>query len=528
MRHTFFLVGVVLATGTLAPHAQQAGDATQRCEALRTATAARITGATIVAMPVEHCEIKGEIPPVDPAAPPIRFQVNLPTDWNGKALQMGGGGFDGTVVTGVGPLPRAPDTAPVPIARGYATFGSDSGHEGNDATFASNQEALINFAYAQLKKTHDVALALIKARYDRVPAKVYFAGQSEGGREGLTVAQRFPEAYDGIVVTAPAIHFTNVMMHFSDVATALAEPDGYLAPANVKAFAAAVLAQCDMNDGVADGFVGNYLGCRFDATRLRCGTPGAPANGCFTDAALHTLDTIYRPTSWKDAGGKELLTYPRYLVGGGEDNPGDMPAWITGRAPLPRPQPAGKAMNAQQLGIGISSAYSNSAIRYLVTNDPALDTVGFKPEMYSKQLRAAVTLLASDNPDLRAFQRRGGKLIMLHNTADLAVSPVATMEYYEAVVRGTGPKVAQQFVRLYVVPGGDHNGGNAPSKVDLLDMLDRWVVNGHAPDETAVAEEYNADHQVTRSKPLCMYPNYPRYTAGDKNAAASYRCTAAK
>lgn len=538
-RDKVIATAILLLIPVLVMHAQQGGDAARRCEALQSlqvpasaiglpSKGVRIGSATVVAAPAEHCEVKGEILPVDAAAPPIRFQVNLPADWNGKALQMGGGGFDGTVVTGLGALPRAPDSAPVPVTRGYATFGSDSGHAGNDAAFASNDEALTNFAYAQLKKTHDVALALIKARYDRLPAKVYFAGQSEGGREGLTVAQRFPQDYDGIVVTAPAIHFVNVMMHFSDVATALAQPGGYLSPANVKAFAAAVLAQCDMNDGVTDGFVGDYLGCAFDASRLRCGGAAAAADGCFTDAQLHTLDAIYRPTSWKDASGKELVSYPRYLVGGGEDNPGDMPAWITGRSALPRPQPAGP-LNAQQLGVGISSAYSNSAIRYLIAKDPSLDTLAFNPQAYPKQILAAVKLLASDDSNLSAFQKRGGKLIMLHNTSDLAVSPVATMNYYEAVVKRAGSKTAQQFARLYIVPGGDHNGGNAPSKVDLLNLLDRWVVDGEAPGEIASAEEYSADHKLTRSKPLCAYPNYPRYTgSGDKNVAGSYRCTAAE
>jgi len=528
MTRAFIAGAILLLASAPGVHTQQAGDAARRCEGLQTLHGVHVTSAALVAMPAEHCEIKGDIPPTDPTAPPIRFQVNLPTEWNGKALQMGGGGFNGTVVTGLGAVPRAPDTTPVPVARGFVTFGSDSGHQGNDASFAANEEALTNFAYAQLKKTHDVALALINARYNRAPEKMYFAGQSEGGREGLTVAQRFPQDYDGIIVTAPAIRFTSIMMHFSDVATALAQPEGYLSAAHVKAFAAAVLAQCDMNDGVADGFVGDYLGCRFDASRLRCGAASASADNCFSDAQLHTLDAVYRATSWKDAEGRELVSYPRYLVGGGEDNPGDMPAWVTGRSPLPRPQPAGP-LNAQQLGVGISSAYSNSAIRYLVAKDPSLDTVGFKAQPYAAQLRAAVKLLASDDPNLAAFHKRGGKLIMLHNTADLAVSPVSTIDYYEAVARALGRKDAQQFLRLYIVPGGDHGGGNAPSKVDLLDLLDRWVINGEAPAGTAVVEEYGADHRVTRSKPLCAYPNYPRYTgSGDKNAAGSYRCTAAK
>lgn len=485
------------------------------------------TGVTL-ARP-EYCEVQGQIVSVDPTAPPIRFQVNLPSNWNGKALQMGGGGFDGIVVTAVGPAPtRAPDTTPYPLTLGYATFGSDGGHDGNDGSFAVNQEAFTHFAYAQLKKTHDVAMALVKARYGRAPRRTYFAGQSEGGREGLTVAQRFPQDYDGVVVTAPAINYTNAMMRFVDIGTALSRPGGFLTAPKVKAFGAAVAAQCDMNDGVADGIVGDYFGCHFDASKLRCAGGADTGDTCLSDAQIATIDATYRATEWKDANGKVVVAYPRMLVGGGEDQPGGMPAWITGRSPLPRPQPAGKAMNLQQLGLGIASFYGNSALRYFIARDPAFDTFGFDPKPYAGPVVEAVRALASNNPDLGAFQKRGGKLIMLHNTSDLALSPLSTINYYEAMVKTLGRKTVDGFVRLYIVPGGDHGGGGVPSKVDMLGMLDRWVDGGKAPVEDAVAEQFGPDLRVTRSKPLCQYPNYPRYAGqGDPNVSASYRCAPA-
>ena len=492
-----------------------------------TKTPTRGNGSGVTLARPEYCEVKGEIVSVDPAAPPIRFQVNLPTEWNGKALQQGGGGFDGNVVTAIGALPRALDTTPYPITRGYATFGSDGGHDGNDGSFAVNEEALTNFAGAQLKKTHDVAMALIKARYGRAPRRTYFVGQSEGGREGLTVAQRFPTDYEGVVVTAPAINYTNAMMRFVDVATALARPGGFLTPPKVKAFGDAVLSQCDMNDGIADGIVGNYLGCNFNASVLRCAGGADTGDTCLSDAQLATLDATYRQTEWKDASGKVIMRYPRMLYGGGENQPGGMPAWITGRAPMPHPQPAGKGMNQQQLGLGTASFYGNSALRYFIVKDPAFDTFEFDPKPYAKQIVAAVKLLESNDPNLSAFQKHDGKLLMLHNTADLAVSPMSTINYYNEVVKTLGKKTVDQFARLYVVPGGDHGGGgDVPSKVDLLGMLDGWVDGGHVPAEDAVAQEFDAERHVTRSKPLCMYPNYPRYVGqGDKNAAASYRCT---
>ena len=551
---TWMVTPALLLIATPAVSAQTSGDPAQRCAALQSMSVApstialptkgaRVTSARLAAAAPEtkdaqgrvtlarpeYCEVKGEIASVDAAAPPIRFQVNLPTGWNGKVVHMGGGGYDGNVVTAIGAGPRAPDTAPYAISRGFATFGSDSGHEGNNASFALNEEALTNFAYAQLKKTRDTAMSLIKARYGRMPEKTYFFGQSEGGREGMTVAQRFPRDYDGVIVTAPAMHFTRIMMHFNDIATALAKPGGFLTPENIAAFGSAVLAQCDTNDGVADGIVGSYLGCKFDASALRCGGASAPKEGCLTDAQLETLNVVYGPTTWKDASGKAIVSYPRYLMGGGEALPSGLAQWTVGRNPMPRPQPAGAAMNQQQLGIATGGFYGNSAVRYLVTKDPALDTIGFDHRQYADRIAAAVKLLDSADPNLREFQMRGGKLLMLHNTADLAVSPVATMEYYDAVVKMLGADTVAQFARLYIVPGGDHGGGNAPSKVDLLGMLDRWVAGGQAPTGKEIAEEYGPDQRVTRSKPLCAYPTYPQYEgSGDKNAAASYRCAAAR
>jgi feruloyl esterase len=191
----------------------------------------------------EYCQINGEIAPVDPNAPPIKFEVNVPTDWNGKVIHVGGGGYGGALQTGLGAPPtRYLYKAPYPLTRGYVTFGSDSGHVGNDASFAQNKEALINFEYAQLKKTHDVALQITKTRYRRRPVRTYFMGQSGGGREGLTVVQRFPADYDGVVVSAPAINYLNIMLRFNDVASAVAAPGGFLPPAKVKAFGESVLA----------------------------------------------------------------------------------------------------------------------------------------------------------------------------------------------------------------------------------------------------------------------------------------------
>jgi feruloyl esterase len=223
---------------------------------------ARITSATVERLPaspaatepiVAYCKVLGEIGPLDPAAPPIRFEVNLPQQWNGKAVQYGGGGFNGVLITGLDPLRDARLDTPVPVARGFATWGTDSGHDNtkvpSEGAFALNAEALENFAYASYKKVRDVAVEITRVRYGSEPRRIYYYGGSEGGREGLTMAQRFPTDFDGIVSAVPAINFTGILAAGTRNSIALMG-DGWLGPAKVKTLHKAVLGVCDASDGL--------------------------------------------------------------------------------------------------------------------------------------------------------------------------------------------------------------------------------------------------------------------------------------
>src|SRR5690349_11389358 len=160
----------------------------------------------------EYCKLLGAVAPLDPNAPPVNFEVNLPMQWNGKAVQYGGGGSNGVLITGLGPLRDARRDTPVPIARGFATWGTDSGHDNKKLpeprAFALNDEALVNMAYAAYKKTHDAGVKIATAFYGRAPSKMYFFGGSEGGREALLMAQRFPKDFDGIVSVVPVVNYT--------------------------------------------------------------------------------------------------------------------------------------------------------------------------------------------------------------------------------------------------------------------------------------------------------------------------------
>ncbi len=193
------------------------------------------------------CEVLGRIESISPNTPPIRFELNLPVEWNGRALQYGGGGFNGIVITGLGLPPAMPFDALSPLTRGFATCGTDSGHESEPGeppqAFALNDEAFRNFAYAAYKKVHDAARTLIERAYGRAPEKTYFMGSSEAGREALTVAERYPEDFDGIFARVPVINWTG--LQHAGMRDGLATMgDGWMDRAQVMLVSNAALAQC--------------------------------------------------------------------------------------------------------------------------------------------------------------------------------------------------------------------------------------------------------------------------------------------
>ena len=215
----------------------------------------------------EYCKVIGKITPSATAAagtPDINFQLNLPSNWNGKTVHMGGGGYNGTVVTGTGAVSFAPGVAP--LSQGYATFGSNSGHVGSSATadFALNEAAIDNFGYQHIKKTKDAAFELIKSRYAKAVDKSYFAGGSTGGREGMTAVQRFPQDYDGVIANAPAINFSGVRLQGVKIGQAAYGNNGagFINPVKQRLITKTSVDICDLDDGAADRIVSNVEACR--------------------------------------------------------------------------------------------------------------------------------------------------------------------------------------------------------------------------------------------------------------------------
>jgi hypothetical protein len=471
----------------------------------------------------EHCQVIGAIAPVDAKAPPIRFQVNLPTEWNGRSLQYGGGGFNGVLVTGLGFTPSARPDRPAPLARGYVTYGTDSGHQNAPGVplqaFALNDEALVNFAHASYKKVRDVAVELMKRRYGKAPEKLYFFGSSEGGREGLTMAQRYPADFDGIFSRVPVINW--VALQAAGTRAGVAQfGEGWLSPAVTRLVHDAVLATCDARDGLADGIVGDHEGCfdAFDAAKLRCAA-GA-TDKCLTEAQLKAVQALHTPLRLGFQLANGVRAYPAWGRGG-ENNPGTGPvggwaAWQSGDAPPTLP-PGPQSSRAWLYGSG--------AIQYFIARDPNYDPRHFEPARFQDRMREVSALMDSMDPDLSAFAARGGKLIISEHMADYAQSPYAGIDYYLTVTERMGPKLVDGFMRLYITPGADHVGMGAPSSVDMVGILADWVERGQAPEDLVQStHELKPPFRMLVSRPMCRYPAYPLFRLGDPKIAASFYC----
>ncbi|SAK63205.1 tannase and feruloyl esterase [Caballeronia temeraria] len=537
-----FLIRALLAVIALAAfsHAHAAAYVTKHCDDLegKTVPASIIglptRGATIVSAWVvkaaapgnrngEYCRITGFIKALLDTTPDIRFEVNLPSRWNGRALQMGGGGYNGTIVSGTEPMSFAPDSTP--LARGYATFGSDSGHVGNSgrADFAVNDEAIINFGFGHLKKTRDVALALIQMGYGRAPEKTYFAGGSTGGREGFTVIERFPNDYDGVIANAPAINFSGVRLMGVLVGQAsYAKPGGFVGLAQQRRVFETVVRECDRLDGAADGIVSNVEACRKLEPQiiasLRCANGQRPSlrDSCLSDAQIDTLETLRDGVSLPYPLAYDVDTYPGYNVFQGVDfsgtlGLGDSPTLLN---------PPTFAAN------GYLFAQGDAYVRYFVTRDLAFNSLTLdldNPGRFRQRLTTLAYTVGAMNPDFSAFIAHGGKLIAMHGLADEVISPNQTIAFYHGLIDRYGQDSVDSFMRLYMVPGFQHGNGVFVPAWDELGALDEWVSKGVAP-ETLIGSDI-APATNGRTRPICRYPNYPRYLGhGNINVAANFRC----
>jgi len=472
-----------------------------------------------------YCRVEAAIHPVDQKAPDITMQVDLPARWNGRVMMFGGGGFDGVIPDITANVPYGAADQRTPLGRGYVTFASDSGHQATqpdlpspvfDASFGLNDEAVRNFAGDALKKTRDTALFLTRTHYRAEPARSYFAGGSNGGREALTVAQRWPTDFDGVISVFPALNFVAGTLFSAYEARLLSRPGAFLAPEQQKLVYRSVIKACDGNDGLRDGVISDEVGCHFDPAVLHCSHKGK-ASACLTGPQIATIKALSAPLRWNYplAHGQTSSPGLPYLSGA---DPSIPLLGLGAHAPA-HPMPTTAAAAAQ---------FWDQWARYVVARDPKFDSLTLDPLRPGQRLRRIRELSAlhdANDPDLRAFERAGGKLLLLHGTADELVSHRSTVTYFESVVKTMGQPAVDRFARFYLIPGANHGSVQSPfaPSWDSVTALEKWAEHQTAPVRPR-ATDVNPDARA-RTRPLCEYPAWPRYVgSGNPDAAASFTC----
>jgi hypothetical protein len=472
------------------------------------------SGSGTAAQP-EYCKVLVDILPVDSKAQPIRIQVNLPSDWNGKAFHFGGGGFDGFLVTGEGRVPGSGAAFSTPLGRSYATFGSDGGHEGDPTKAFLNDETLENYMGAHLKKTHDVAVYLIKQRYGRAPTRIWFAGGSGGGREAFYAMQRMDD-YTGIIAFYPAWKLNEMLLNYGRMSLALAKP-GHFPNAEKQAFVLKkVMGACDGLDGVVDGLISNDKACTFEVKTLRCPSGADEGDTCLTDQQIATFETIASPMSlpYRVASGE--TTYPGFNILKGADPHGAM-----GSAPPVRPPDL--VNGAPQ---AFASRIYDTYVQGWVARNPEMNALlldPLAPGPFEDRVSRLSTMADIDSFDLSRFQQRGGKLLIVHGKADATIPTASGAEYYTRLQAKMGADKVSEFVRYYEPPGYAHGNGVFNISWDSLTVLENWVEKGIPPGPQVVTDSNPAT--AGRTRPLCEYPMWPKYKGqGDINDASNFVC----
>ena len=435
----------------------------------------------------EFCRVAATLKPTSDSE--IKIEVWLPTaNWNGRFLGVGNGGWSGAIVYGA--LANG-------VGRGYAVASTNTGHDGADATFVTGHpEKLVDFGYRAVHEMTVKGKALTEAFYTKAPERSYWNGCSSGGKQGLKEAQKFPRDYDGIIAGAPANYWTHLMAGdlWPEIVTHK-DPAADLSPASLAVLHKAALAACDANDGVTDGLIEEPVKCRFDPATVAC--KGDQTQDCLTAPQVEAARRIY-------AGAVNPRTHKSVFPG---MPPGSELVWPALAGPKPFTIPV-------------------SHFAYVVFKNPQWDYLTFD---YDKDVAAADKiddgLLNATDPNLKAFFSHGGKLITYHGWNDQLISPINSVNYYETVVKANGgaAKVSESY-RLFMAPGMNHcGGGDGPSQMDPLPLLDDWVANGKAPDK--IIAQHRTGNRVDRSRPWCSYPQIAKYKGtGSTDEAANFDC----
>jgi len=476
-----------------------------------------ITSVTQETQGAPHCKVTGVI------GSEIHFELLLPEKWNGKFVFGGGGGFVGSVVNVAASLYGA-------VQSGYATVGTDTGHQAHslDASWAiNNMERIVNFGHQAVHRTTVTAKALTETYYKKDIAHNYFIGCSRGGGQALMEAQRYPEDFEGIVAGAPAYNWTMGLGAGMTQNQRAMYPDpnnlneAIVGPKEQALIETSYLKMCDELDGIKDGILTDPRQCKFDVATLLC--KGKKTDSCLSKVQLKAVKTVYDGP--KDSKGNSLFYGFPF---GAETSVGGWSMWVTGglkyhqdsgdyQEGLSSDFPAPVVPNAQ-------FPFGTNVMKYFVYHDSDWTYINYNYDALREDAKLAANTVNATNPDLSAFRKQGGKLLLFTGWSDAAITALGTIGYYDEVV--AHDKTAENDVRLFMMPGVEHCwGGAGPTFTNYLTEIDRWVESGTAPEQTSVFW-LDDKFQPAGSRLLCAYPKIAKYDGkGDTRDASSFSCT---
>jgi feruloyl esterase len=436
------------------------------------------------------CRVAATIRPTSDSE--IKMEVWLPiSDWNGKLQVVGNGGWSGSISYPA--MARA-------LASGYATASTNTGHDGERASFVpGHPEKFVDFAWRAVHLTTIQSKAVVAAYYGNPARYSYWNGCSTGGRQGLKEAQRFPDDFDGLIIGDPVNNW--VHQKAADVAMyqlTHRTPESFIPLSKYPMIHKAVMDQCDAMDGVVDGVLENPRLCHWDPVSILC--KGEDGPNCLTAPQVTALTKLYAPTRIPKTG--EIL-FP-----GMERGTELAMGGLIGNEPH---------LTATDL------------FTYVVFNNPNWDqmTLNLDTDVALADKIDAVVSVSATNPDLKPLFAHNGKMIMYHGFSDQLVMPGNSINYYNSVVEKSGGlDKTTNSIRLFMVPGMGHcAGGEGPNQFDMVTALDQWVEKGKAP-ERIIASRIT-DGKVTRTRPLCPYPQVAKYKGtGSTDDEANFVCQA--
>ncbi len=492
MRQRILLI--LLSSALLSGLPALAGD----CDALSKLELPDVTVTAVAELekPVVHCKLDGKI------GGTVGFTVWLPRDWNGRFAMGGQGGFAGAVDNQAQAFGRV-------LEKGYATAGTDTGHQANglDGSWAlGDLEAIVNYGHGSIHRVTEVAKAVIRAHYAKRADTSYFLGCSNGGRQALQEAQRYPDDFDVILAGAPALDFDGLAAAFLQITQRMyPDMENLSTPVLTKEdrtlLRHAILERCDARDGVADGVLGDPPSCDFDPRSLAC--KDGDSKDCLTPPELAAVQAIY--------DGPHTIKGEPLHVGfpfGAEDvEANGWGSWLVGRE-----NGAGQGVPTAAFGFGTGLA------RYFVYQDPNWSYEDYDFSTWGADSQAIQKTLNADNPDLDAYRKRGGKLLLFHGWSDSALSPKATINYVSSVYQRE--PAAKDDVRLFLMPGVLHCfGGNGPTVVDWLGAMEQWQKTQKPPSELEAGFASGGG-----GRKLCAWPAQAVFLGGDDRSPGSFEC----